>query len=345
MSDVEILVIGLGICGISAVRAMSRDEAISWMAVDKGRSVGGRMATRRLGGGAFDHGAQFFTVRSAEFQTLVNELLSKKVVREWCRGFNGGETAALTDGFPRYMSLLGMNRMAKYLVRDFTDDQIVFGRRITKILPESDHWIIVDQDGKKLSARHIVLTAPVPQSIEIASEALADPVFSEVRQSLASIHYDPCVAIMGFFDVRTLPRLETPYQFNQGNISFLSDNGLKGVTDVTGALTIHLSADLSRVCFDRSEEEIKTVTLDSLRAEFPDFKFVLSGDFSIQKWRYATPKTVFNVPYIEIAKFPRATNDVPRLFFAGEAFGGPRIEGAFLSGLAVGRRIRELYGQ
>ena len=36
--------------------------------VEKSRSVGGRLATRRIGEGKADHGAQFFTVRSPELQ-------------------------------------------------------------------------------------------------------------------------------------------------------------------------------------------------------------------------------------------------------------------------------------
>ena len=35
--------------------------------LDKGESVGGRMATRRIGEAVFDHGAQFFTVRGERF--------------------------------------------------------------------------------------------------------------------------------------------------------------------------------------------------------------------------------------------------------------------------------------
>ena len=64
--------------------------------LDKGRTVGGRLATRRIGAASIDHGAQFFTVRSAAFSTFVDGLVAEGLVYEWCRGFNE------VDGYPRF---------------------------------------------------------------------------------------------------------------------------------------------------------------------------------------------------------------------------------------------------
>src|SRR3712207_9588128 len=68
------IVVGAGIAGLVAARAL---QSSGWRAVvlDEGRGVGGRMATRRIGRGTFDHGAQFFTVRSERFDRLVAEWL------------------------------------------------------------------------------------------------------------------------------------------------------------------------------------------------------------------------------------------------------------------------------
>ncbi|NIR36133.1 MAG: FAD-dependent oxidoreductase, partial [Actinobacteria bacterium] len=50
------LVIGAGMAGLTAARLLT-DRGADVLVVDKGRAVGGRMATRRVGDAAFDHGA------------------------------------------------------------------------------------------------------------------------------------------------------------------------------------------------------------------------------------------------------------------------------------------------
>ena len=71
MNEVEtdILVVGAGLAGLMAAQTLQH-QGRRVVVVDKGHSVGGRLATRRIGPGRADYGAQFFTIRSPEFQTL-----------------------------------------------------------------------------------------------------------------------------------------------------------------------------------------------------------------------------------------------------------------------------------
>ena len=64
------VIVGAGISGLLAANTL-KQEAWTVTVLDKGRAVGGRMATRRVGEGTFDHGAQFFTVRGERFANLV----------------------------------------------------------------------------------------------------------------------------------------------------------------------------------------------------------------------------------------------------------------------------------
>lgn len=81
MVETDILIIGAGISGLVCATELQR-AGLNVCLVDKGRGVGGRMATRRMGGGRLDHGAQFFTVRDARFRAYVEEWLEADVVRE-----------------------------------------------------------------------------------------------------------------------------------------------------------------------------------------------------------------------------------------------------------------------
>ena len=104
----NIVVIGAGLSGLVAAQSLQA-QGHKVLVVDKGRSVGGRLATRRIGTATLDHGAQFFTVRSDEFAKHVDAWIQQGVVREWCKGF------ATADGHSRFVGVGGMNAIAKHL--------------------------------------------------------------------------------------------------------------------------------------------------------------------------------------------------------------------------------------
>lgn len=52
----RVVVVGAGIAGLMCARELAA-TGVDVVVVDKGRGVGGRMATRRFGGAVFDHGA------------------------------------------------------------------------------------------------------------------------------------------------------------------------------------------------------------------------------------------------------------------------------------------------
>ena len=115
----RVLIIGAGIAGLSAARRL-REAGVAAdeiKVVDKGRGVGGRMASRRLetpaGTARFDHGAQFFTTRSNAFSQAVVAAVEAGAVVEWTRGF-GSEA----DGHPRWRGRDGMTSLCKWLASD-----------------------------------------------------------------------------------------------------------------------------------------------------------------------------------------------------------------------------------
>ena len=120
---IDVLVIGAGISGLLCASEIQR-AGVTVRVLDKGRGVGGRMATRQMGGGRFDHGAQFFTVREPSFQSYVDEWLQAGVIQEWFRHAPSDSNAA---GYPRYCGRFGMTDVAKYLC-EFLEVHLLAGR-------------------------------------------------------------------------------------------------------------------------------------------------------------------------------------------------------------------------
>ena len=70
LTDFDIVIIGSGIAGLSCARRLAQAGRTS-LVVDKGRGVGGRVATRRAEGFQFDHGAQYIYAKNADFAALI----------------------------------------------------------------------------------------------------------------------------------------------------------------------------------------------------------------------------------------------------------------------------------
>ena len=112
------LIIGAGITGLMAGQKL-KHNGFQVTLLDKGPGVGGRLATRRIEKGVFDHGAQFFTVREKVFHEYVNQWINKGFVREWTLGNNSAMNVPYTEGHARYIGVSGMTGIAKNLAQDF----------------------------------------------------------------------------------------------------------------------------------------------------------------------------------------------------------------------------------
>lgn len=338
------LIVGAGIAGITAALELQRSGRGKWLMIDKGRSVGGRLATRRIDQYKFDHGAQFFTVRSSEFREVINRLSDLGLVREWCYGFQDGEGHISQDGHPRYVAKNGMNQLAKHFAAELSSSSIILQEKISKMELLEEHWQLTSESNQRWLARDVILTMPLTQVLELLTSIDIDigsrQGIDEFRSELKTVDYDPCIAIMCVFNVEDLPSLDVPIQNSSGPISFVSENGAKGVSENRGALTIHLAPQLSRELWSMADQDILGEVMPRLQRLLDRPSLHRPDTFQIHRWRYAAPKTVINKPFIEWVPFFASSRALhPRILVAGEAFHGPKIEGAFLSGLAVGRYL------
>ena len=69
-AGLHIAVVGAGMAGVVCARTLVQAGHRVTL-FEKSRGLGGRMSTRRTEFGGFDHGAQYFTVRDARFETAL----------------------------------------------------------------------------------------------------------------------------------------------------------------------------------------------------------------------------------------------------------------------------------
>lgn len=334
--DTACLIVGAGLAGLIAAREL-RGAGVGVVVLDKGRGVGGRLATRRIGDAVFDHGAQFFTVRDAEFGREVEAWLRAGVAREWCRGFAHEDATPHDDAHARYCGTSGMNGIAKHLARDI---DIRTNMRVESVALIDGAWSVKTDANVTWRAASLVLTPPVPQSLALL-EAGGFTLDAETRAQLSRIAYDPCIAVMVTFACALTLPAPGAIQIEDGEpVYWIADNNRKSISPRASALTIHAGANFSRAHWE-ADDALIVETLIKRASQFfrnADTQLIESSKvetWQVKRWRYSKP-------IVTHAASCLAASTMPPLVFAGDAFGGARVEGAALSGLAAAREITNL---
>lgn len=327
----RVTIVGAGLSGLMAARTLI-DSGHQVVLFDKGRSPGGRLATRRIGNACVDHGAQFFTTRDRAFAALVQQWCDAGVAYEWCRGFATAGTADDAtgqvadghghgdgDGFARYAVHGGMNALAKHLAigLDVRCNSLVFG-----IGRRGNGWRVTLDDASVTDSDALVVTCPVPQTFSLLFTAeVAMP------EALWRTEYDKTLTLLAVLDRRGA----VPYPGGlQGDavFTFIGDNRAKGIS-AEPALTFHANATWSDAHWDQPPASTLDTLTELARPWFGDAEVL---ERQLKRWRFATPRSIWPEPCWQ-------PDGVHSLAVAGDAFSGPRVEGAALSGIAAANAV------
>lgn len=328
----DVLVIGAGIAGLTAAREL-RAAGRRVLVLDKSRGLGGRAATRRWDGLPVDHGAQFFTARSAEFLAQVSEWITRGVCFEWSHGLHRatahGPEAPSGDNYPRYACREGMSALG----RDLAGEDALFVAREARaetISRNGDCWEVRSEDGRTFAGRALIVTPPPPQSA-----ALLGASAPEAAAVLAQIPMAPCLALVARY-----ARIELPWRGTQAPdhsvVSWIGNDTSKRPDLHPNAtiVVIHAAPAFSAENFNRNEADLSAELLKAashlsrVDLEKP------TGCF-LQRWRYALGSDRGGPAALHLA-------GTAPLTLAGDAIAGGKIEGAWRSGREAARLIAEL---
>lgn len=317
--ETEVLILGAGMAGLSAATELQR-AGRRVLVLDKGRNVGGRMATRRMGTAVFDHGAQFMTARSARFQATLSGMVENGAVVEWCRSF-----AEQSEGHPRWRGNPSMIAVPKLLAKGV---EVRLEKQVSSLSVIASGWLARTKDGETFTAGALLLTPPVPQSVallDVGGFQLSTPM----RTRLGAIEYERCLVVLAVLDGPSQIPSPGGRQFTEGPISWLADNQLKGISPQP-AVTLHASHAFSVEHWEGDRQESGR---QLLLAAAPWLGATVK-EFQVHAWRYSKPLRGEDCACL-------LANDAPPLIFAGDAFGGSEVEGAALSGWAAAEMLQQ----
>lgn len=320
----DVLIIGAGICGLVAAYHLKK-QGYDVGVMDKSRGVGGRMATRRLPAlkgqtPRVDHGAQYFTLRHADALKLSADWETEGLIKSW-PNLKPDETV--------YICPNGMTTLPKALGEE---QQLYLGQKAIFIQACKEgpyRYKIRTETYEEYYCNTLVITSPVPQSLELLSQSDFKLTTDEKNQ-LTSVQYAPCIALLGTTSIPTHLGKPGGHQV-KGHpvISWIADNEPKGVSPIGPSLTIQATPEWSRKFW----EETPSVQEEHLIDAASEWVSPNAWEHTeIKTWRYALVESPLSQNHLSL------THD-PHVLLAGDGFTGPRIENAILSGLSVSKHI------
>ena len=317
-------VIGAGISGVAcATRLLDQGHEVH--VFDRGRRLGGRMASRTLrdtntafDGRVVDYGASYFTVSTSEFLAALAPLLASGIVREWTDTFHVAEPEGIIGvktGPMRYAAPGGLRTVVEALAEPVPASAFTLPTEVATVDVAASSCVI---DGQEFEATAICV--PVPQAGKFI-----DANFLPPRVNV----WEPVIAVTMVFASRTWEELDGVFVNDDPVITWIADDGSRR-GDGAPVLVAHVNPVLAAGHL-QDPPAVIPFAIAAVRkvlgiSEYPEWAWA-------HRWSLAKPLPVPGPPDV-----PRSwMHPDYRLGFAGDAFSAePRVEAAWLSGTELG---------
>lgn len=321
----RIAIIGAGLSGLSlASRLQTQAEVLIF---EKSRGPGGRMATRYADPYRFDHGTQFFTAKSDEFQRAVAALEQTGAVAAWNARFAECQRGTITaqrqwdHDYPHYVGTPGMNAVGKQLAQGLD----ICYDKVTSITRSGDCWE-VNTDSSTAQFDWVVVTTPPAQALQLMPPDFRSRAQLETKQMRA------CYALMlGFTQPLAMPW--DAALVRDADISWVSVNSSKPGRADAFTLVAHATNAWADAHLDDDPDTVIEHLLGEL-TEVVGRDLRQADHVGLQRWKYA------NIDRQGGADFFLDTPN--RLCACGDWCIRGRVEAAFLSASRAADAIARL---
>jgi renalase len=295
-----IVIIGSGIAGLACARRLA-DAGHASVVLDKGRGIGGRVATRRVGDLQFDHGAQYVNAHGADFAAVLGGLSAA--------GWQDGAGRTHSVGVP------GMSAIPKALGAGLDIRQAV---QVSRVQQDGDGWVL-HLESTVLRAARVVVTVPAPQVAGLLGAE--HPLVA----ALSPVRLAPCLTLMA--------ALAAPAPFitrrdSNDPLSWIAQDSSKpGRPQGSGASWVAQAGE----AFSRAHLEDDPIAIAARMLPLLCDRLGVTADCvshaAAHRWRYARVTQALGQPFL---RSPDAT-----LYLGGDWCIGPRVEAAWTSGAAI----------
>jgi renalase len=257
----DVVVVGAGVAGLSCARALSEGGA-RVRVVERGRVVGGRLASKRFDGRYADLGAAYFVADDPELEAQVASWEARGLARPWTdtlRVYPGGEPST---GPVRWAAPGGLRSLAA----DLADGL--------------DVRLSITLDAVPEDADAVVLAMPGPQALRL------DPP-PAIRAAAQAQTWRPVIAAVLTYPAREWGDLRGAFVNDHPVLATVCDDGDRR-GDGAPVLVAHSTAGLAAQHLDHPE------TAGPILAEAVGDLLGLKSkpEVHVHRWTYAQPDQI-----------------------------------------------------
>ena len=336
----RVAVIGAGLGGLACARALVR-AGLEVVVFDKSRGVGGRCSTRRAvaetGSLSFDHGAQYFTVRDPGFAAEVARWRELGRIATWTPrlwsldGELGPRSGAhpVEDEVERLVAVPGMSSLGKLLLADIEAEaapgqfQLHLQTRIASVTRDKFAWSLQTEGGETHEDfAKVVVNTPSGQAAPLLADATPE---LEAAAERCVMH--PCWTLMLGLPAPLGLEFDAAFVRNSP-LAWIAANHSKPGRPDAPCWVLQASETWSQTHF---EVDVQFAVRELLAAFEALVERRIEPSFvSTQRWRYAKPEPLSETHLLAAVGIGAC----------GDWCGGPRVEGAYLSGLALAQALQ-----
>ncbi|MBL4582748.1 MAG: FAD-dependent oxidoreductase [Gammaproteobacteria bacterium] len=323
----SLAIIGAGIAGITLARQLQGRAEVT--VFEKSRDFGGRMATYKTGPYQFDHGAQFFTARSMQFQSLISNCVAENKIQSWLPRIltldSEKKSFKREWSEPHYIAAPCMNSLCKTLALGLN---VKLDTEVTGIDALEQGWLLRGSAEKPLGHFDwVASTLPAPQANELLPDCFI------YKSELSAVDFSPCFSLMLGFESTHKLNFDAAVVKNSA-LSWIAANSSKQGRPHSFSLMVHSNNAWARTQLENNIDDVRHSMLDAL-GELVGYSLPLPEHSAIHRWKYARAETSCEESFL--------LDEANRLAACGDWCAGNRVEDAYLSGLKLGEQLQTLW--
>jgi predicted NAD/FAD-dependent oxidoreductase len=315
-----------------AARALTR-AGHDVVVFERGSHPGGRVATRfapavelpRMGtiDLAFDHGAQYFTVRDPRFAAVVGDWLRDRHAAKWngrIVAFDNEGWEEIEEGTDRYVAVPSMSALGEHLAGGLDLRRNVRVSSLECVKASSQRWRVKASGDEAVGEfDQVVLAVPPRQARTLLGRS------SPLAARVETVTMKPCWTALAAFEEPVTSRFDAAF-VSGSPLGWIARNGSKPKRDRTEAWVLHATREWSAAHSDDRSDTVGPFLLeafaDLIRDGLPRPFFLAA-----HRWREAVADPPLSAGALH--------DEELGVSICGDWCVGSRIEDAFLSGLAA----------